>query len=245
MLATSKNDPQNQELLNTLKTQILDYQESRLNRWFQVIGIVLAFFALALPVAGFLGLQGFRELQGDINALPHEVAVARNEVERIFGRVREIEAKMTAVAANLPSQLEAAEAAADKLAQDTDLAATAVAEAAAVTDVLTSLLPDQDFESYGSTKSGSLTSGTSRRETFSLSPGEYRFTADCDENCDDLDLMLYRADDEEPVDEDLLLDAFPIVSFEADTLEDVVLEVVMVECSEEPCTWNLDVYRRD
>ena len=240
MLGSSKNnDPDRQEILNELKTEILDYRAARLNRWLQIIGLILTFFALALPVAGFLGFQEFRSLEREAKRLTGEVQTAQAAVEEMLGDVVAAEAKVESAEAKLRSQTEVLGTVEEKVNQ-----LDVVVQAAAAATVLDSLLPGRGFESSGD-RTGSLASGARQRETFSLLPGDYRFTAACDMDCADLDLILYRDGEEEPAAEDLLLDAFPIIDFEVNESENVVLEVVMVECSEDPCTWNLSAYRRN
>ncbi len=224
-------EPQKQELLNELRTEILNYRAVRLNRWLQVLGFILTFFAIALPVAGYLGYQEFRNLETEAKKLTGEVETARNEVETILGKVEAAEAK-------LRSQTEVLGTVEQKVNQ---LEGTTEAVVAA-TQFLT-ILSDRGFEPFN-TRLGELGSMNSKPEAFSLSPGRYRFTADCDSNCADLDLFLYRPDNEEPLAEDLLLDAYPIVEYEVrDEPEDVIVEVLMVECSEESCDWELTAYR--
>lgn len=57
--------------------------------------------------------------------------------------------------------------------------------------------------------------------------------ASCDEDCTDLDIFLYDAVSGDLVDEDILLNDFPIVTAPYDG--DFLIEVYMVTCSVEPC----------
>lgn len=210
-----------QELLNELRTEVLDRRAARLNRGLQVLTVALtaaAVFLTALAVtAAWLGLAGFQQFK-DIRNEAQTAQMTANDALDSIDRLR---SDHTA----LKQQVER------------DRAGKAEPE---IPNLFTSL----GFEFFAD-NSGVLASGDNQRVSFSLSPGEYRFTADCDDNCTDLDLVLYRDDNEEPVDEDLLLDAFPIVSYEADRTRTVLADVVMVTCSEEPCAWSLNVYRRD
>jgi len=224
-------DSQKQELLHELKTEILDYRAARLNRWLQVVGFVLTFFALALPVAGLLGFQEFRNLEAEAKELTGEVEAAQTKVENILEKVEAAEAKLRA-------QTEVLGTVEQKVNQ-LEAAAETVAAATPFLDIL----PGLGFNSFD-TRSGKLESSRSARAEFSLSPGRYRFAADCDSHCADLDLILYQPDNElEPLARDLLLDAFPIVEHITPDQQDVVVEVVMVECSQESCDWELTAYR--
>ena len=146
----------------------------------------------------------------------------------------------SAAEAKLRSQTEVLGTVEQKVSQLEAATGTAVA-ATAFLDIL----PDLGFDVFD-TRLGELGSSGSSPEEFSLSPGRYRFTADCDINCADLDLILYRSNDRQNrLAEDVLLDSFPIVEYEVrgDEPEEVVVEVVMVECSEQACDWGLNAYR--
>jgi hypothetical protein len=62
--------------------------------------------------------------------------------------------------------------------------------------------------------------------------------ASCDDDCTDLDIFLYDAVSGDLVDEDILLDDFPIVTAPYDG--NFLIEVLMVTCSVEPCYTETD-----
>lgn len=217
----SLGEPQKQELLNELRTETLDRRAARLNRWLQVVALFLTFFAVGVALLGFIGLQQFLRIsQRAETALVNteDLGVQHDALEQQVQRY---------MAGKIDPQHE----------QKIDPLADPPAD-------IPNLLSDLGFESFDAS-SGFLTSGASQRKSFSLSPGAYRFTALCDIDCADLDLVLYRDENEGPIAEDRLLDSFPVIEFQATTSEDVLLEVVMVECSEEPCSWYLNAYRLD
>jgi hypothetical protein len=90
------------------------------------------------------------------------------------------------------------------------------------------------------TFTGNLDEGSSRRISLSLDRGvSYSITGTCDDDCDDLDLKLRRGT--AIVDEDTEADAEPIVSVTPSSSGTYSLEVLMEGCSEEPCSYTIEV----
>ncbi len=66
----------------------------------------------------------------------------------------------------------------------------------------------------------------------------YRVSGTCDSDCDDLDLLL-RSPSGKIVAEDTLPDNYPVLLIEPDQGGEFALVVEMVECSVEPCYWQV------
>ena len=91
------------------------------------------------------------------------------------------------------------------------------------------------------TRSGSLAADGEATIPIRLEAGtEYRLSGLCDDDCTDLDLRL-RNPEGEQVDEDTLLDAFPLLLFQPqpEAAEEYALVVEMIACSIEPCVWTV------
>ena len=104
--------------LNELRREFLDDRANGLDRWLNVVALVLTFFGIAIPIAGFLGYRRFQKIEEE--AL-EAVAKAEESANKARDLVKEIEEKrdkadeflqtMTAEeAANNPATKEQAEA---------------------------------------------------------------------------------------------------------------------------------------
>ena len=105
-------------------------------------------------------------------------------------------------------------------------------------------LADGGYRLADDSKNGSLANGASTSVILTLVPGrEYVIVGACDNDCDDLDLRLYDADDRE-IAEDIELDATPRVTLPPNPGSSYRVQVMMVGCSSEPCFWGLGVFER-
>lgn len=73
---------------------------------------------------------------------------------------------------------------------------------------------------------------------------EYFFAGACDQDCADLDLRLYLADDFEEVASDVATDDVPLLSFTAPSSGAYLLGVDMADCEEEICYYGFRVYQQ-
>ena len=90
------------------------------------------------------------------------------------------------------------------------------------------------------TFTGTLAEGASRRISLSLKRDvSYTITGECNSDCDDLDLKLFRSGT--VVDDDTDSDAMPLVSVSPSTAGLYSLEVIMESCSEERCSYTIEV----
>lgn len=233
---------------------MLDRWAATLNRWLQVLAIVLTWTAVFLAaltlvatVLGFIGFRQFMDIRDEAKHALTKAEVAERKADAAHDSTRRLWSEHAALEQQVQRSIVGKVDPPDEEKDDqlTDLAALPVTELD-IPDLFSALLSARGFVPFREELEGALTSGATRRESFALPTGFYSFTGACDVNCADLDLILYgEGNEEDPLAEDLLLDAFPIVTFDTDTPENVVLEVVMVECSAEPCTWNLKAYRSD
>lgn len=91
-------------------------------------------------------------------------------------------------------------------------------------------------------RSGALHSSESEAVSVELEAGwDYTFIGICDDDCIDLDLVL-RLDNVE-VEMDALLDALPIIDYSPTASDEFQIDVHMVECEIEPCSWQLEGFR--
>ena len=103
---------------------------------------------------------------------------------------------------------------------------------------------DTGYRLIDDSKTGSLNNGASTTVTLTLVSGrEYVILGACDDDCGDLDLRLYDASGTE-IDEDVEIDAVPFVTASGSQGASFTVEVLMVECSSEPCFWGLGVFEQ-
>lgn len=72
---------------------------------------------------------------------------------------------------------------------------------------------------------------------------EYLFTGVCDQDCSDLDLELYRADDFESVESDLAVDDVPVIAYTPPSSGYYLLGVEMVDCETDICYYGVRIFR--
>lgn len=223
------------EVLNELRSEMLDRRAARLNRWLQVVGLVLTFFAVGVTVVGILGFQRFEDLE----------LRTRRTFERLEDRARDSLARVEKheeAAGDLRKKL-------DQLAEDLDLdqLTESLGEMAmalpGITEPGSLFRTAMGLEEF-QTVSGSLEDDRSERRTFSLPVGEYWFAGTCDFGCGDLDLRLYERDTGEFLNEDILVDDVPVLRHQTTEPVGLDVDIVMVDCVADECDWSVTVYRR-
>lgn len=92
---------------------------------------------------------------------------------------------------------------------------------------------------------GSLRDSGSETSVVTLRSGvEYVFVGVCDEDCSDLDIILYRSGSSDAVARDLLRDDAPIVRHTPDASGDYRVYVSMADCDVSPCAYAVRIYER-
>lgn len=103
-------------------------------------------------------------------------------------------------------------------------------------------LLDAGFTEAGSSEAGSLGQDQEIRFPVSLTEGlEYRLAGVCDNDCGDLDLVLYDPSGEE-IASDLLADAIPFLTVTPSATGVYRVAVIMVSCAVEPCGFTLSTF---
>lgn len=115
----------------------------------------------------------------------------------------------------------------------------------ALADHVTSFFPrSEGWSITGEAVVRTLTDDSSEDLTVSLSGGvNYGIIATCDEDCDDIDLMIYDEAGNE-LDSDTLADDYPVLNFRTPYSGDFRLRVRMYSCSVSPCYYAYEIYRR-
>ena len=100
------------------------------------------------------------------------------------------------------------------------------------------------FTEIGDERVGSLNNDQVFTVPITLQAGtEYRVVGVCDQDCFDLDLALRDPRGQE-VDSDVLEDALPILAHVPDTTGEYRVDVIMIACGLEPCSYRLAAYAR-
>jgi hypothetical protein len=100
------------------------------------------------------------------------------------------------------------------------------------------------FTEIGDERVGSLNTDQTFTLPIALQAGtDYRLAGVCDQDCFDLDLVLKDPRGEE-VASDVLEDALPILAHVADTTGEYQVEVIMIACGLEPCSYRLAAFAR-
>lgn len=100
----------------------------------------------------------------------------------------------------------------------------------------------QGYELTHDIYTGSLNDDAQEMVTLNLSIGtEYQILGQCDEDCTDLDLILYDAAGNQ-IDSDLLDDDYPVVSVVPRRSGTYRVRVSMATCSVEPCRYGIGVF---
>ncbi|MEM9300995.1 MAG: hypothetical protein AAGE01_02735 [Pseudomonadota bacterium] len=101
------------------------------------------------------------------------------------------------------------------------------------------------FNKISKTFIDSLDESDSEAYTLELSDFyEYIAIGVCDEDCSDLDLVIYD-DDGDRIAEDVEIDDVPIISGQPDYAGVYYLEVQMIDCDVEPCSYGVTLYARE
>jgi hypothetical protein len=111
-------------------------------------------------------------------------------------------------------------------------------------DLFREEMASEGFTEVGSPERGNLNSEQELRFPLELQGGlEYQVYGVCDEDCEDMDLILFDSSGQE-VASDLLVDAIPMLSFTAPTTEEYRLAVIMVTCTIEPCGYLIGTFAK-
>ncbi len=107
----SPSDAEIDHRFNELRSELLDDRASTINWWLAVIGLVLTFFAIAVPILGLLGYRRFKEIEKEAQESAEEAKRFVEEIEQIRDKSHEYYQDMTAEkAVNDPAAEEKAEA---------------------------------------------------------------------------------------------------------------------------------------
>jgi hypothetical protein len=104
------------------------------------------------------------------------------------------------------------------------------------------VLTDKGFDQTHETQIGSLGNTENDSFTLTLHAGtQYALVGVCDNDCNDLDLVLYDADGNE-VDSDVQTDDYPLVQVTPSETMRYRVKVVMASCKANPCWYGIGVY---
>jgi len=92
---------------------------------------------------------------------------------------------------------------------------------------------------------GWMMNGASGAAIVRLPAGRYVAIGACDNDCEDIDLMVSRMDDQEMLDSDQELDSFPFVEFTLAAEADIMIGMSMPTCSTDRCYAGYRWYRAD
>lgn len=107
-----------------------------------------------------------------------------------------------------------------------------------------STLSNKGYEQTHETQIGSLHDDENDSFTLTLHAGTtYALVGVCDNDCKDLDLVLYDADDNQ-VDSDIENDDVPIVQVSPKETQRYRVKVIMANCQTNPCWYGIGVYGR-
>lgn len=103
-------------------------------------------------------------------------------------------------------------------------------------------LSDKGYEQTHETQIGDLHNDENESFTLTLHAGtSYALVGVCDNDCKDLDLVLYDADDNQ-VDSDVQNDDVPIVQVTPKETMRYRVKVIMANCQTSPCWYGVGVY---
>ena len=89
---------------------------------------------------------------------------------------------------------------------------------------------------------GSLDQGNNEMVSLTLEAGtQYQIMGACDNDCTDLDFVLYDSNGNE-LDSDLQTDDYPVVSVTPRRTGTYSVKVIMATCSREPCRYGVGVF---
>ena len=75
---------------NELRSELLDDRASTINWWLAVIGLVLTFFAIAVPILGLLGYRRFKEIEKEAQESAKEAKHLVEEIKQIRDKSDEL-----------------------------------------------------------------------------------------------------------------------------------------------------------
>ena len=81
---------------NELRSELLDDRARAINWWLAVVGLVLTFFAIAVPLLGLLGYRRFKEIEKEAQVSAEEAKRFVEEIEQIRDKSHEYYQDMTA-----------------------------------------------------------------------------------------------------------------------------------------------------
>ena len=103
-------------------------------------------------------------------------------------------------------------------------------------------LSDKGYEETHETQIGSLSDDDNESFSLTLHSGtSYALVGVCDNDCTDLDLVLYDADNDQ-VDSDVQTDDVPIVQVTPHETQRYRVKVIMATCKTSPCWYGIGVY---
>lgn len=103
-------------------------------------------------------------------------------------------------------------------------------------------LTERDYEQTHETQIGSLHDDENDAFTLTLHAGtKYALVGVCDNDCKDLDLVLYDADGNQ-VDADIQNDDYPLVQVTPSETQRYRVKVIMADCRTNPCWYGIGVY---
>lgn len=103
-------------------------------------------------------------------------------------------------------------------------------------------LTDRGYEQTHETQIGSLRDNENESFTLTLHAGtKYALVGKCDDDCHDIDLVLYDADGDQ-VDSDIENDDYPLVQVTPSETQRYRVKVIMANCQTNPCWYGIGVY---
>jgi hypothetical protein len=103
-------------------------------------------------------------------------------------------------------------------------------------------LRDKGYDQTHETQIGSLHDNENDSFTLTLHSGtSYALVGVCDNDCKDIDLVLYNADGDQ-VDSDIQNDDVPIVQVTPRETQRYRVKVIMADCRTSPCWYGIGVY---
>lgn len=104
-------------------------------------------------------------------------------------------------------------------------------------------LAGSGFHYGGYSHEGQLNKGASERLTVRLGGGSSQFVGLCDNDCSDIDLLVYDANGKK-VDEDVENDDYPVVSVSPNGNSVYTLVVQMATCTADPCRYAVQQFAK-
>lgn len=211
--------------LETIEHRIreMTYVTDTANRWLTATAIFLALLAFAAIFAGFWGLD---QMQDDLERSRSNLAESQSILDTMRNHQREGK-ELSAELRLLPTAGNGADVTSDVGVPRLDF-------------------PDEllGYRRVGEQESGNLTAGSaSSFDRILMAPDRYTIVGMCDEQCRDIDLAVYDAN-EQLIEEDVLDDNLPFVSFDAEETGTYRIRMKMWDCTNDGgCAWRTQIYR--